>query len=92
MSRKKSFRENVAEEMIRHLEAGTAPWQKPWTPGLCHARPFNPTTNKPYHGINAIILDMSEHADQGEERNPTYYRNAKMLGFKKSPQSTVLLA
>jgi putative DNA primase/helicase len=63
MSTKKSFRENVAEEMIRHLEAGTAPWQKPWDPGIYHARPFNPTSNKSYHGINAVILDMSDHAD-----------------------------
>ena len=63
MSKKKSFRENVAEEMIRHLEAGTAPWQKPWDAGIYHARPFNPTSNKSYHGINAVILDMSDHAD-----------------------------
>jgi len=63
MSKKKSFRENVADEMIRHLEAGTAPWQKPWDPGVYHARPFNPTSNKSYHGINAVILDMSEHTD-----------------------------
>ena len=63
MSNKKSFRENVAEEMIRHLEAGTAPWQKPWKPGVNYSKPFNPTNNKSYHGINAVILDMSDHAD-----------------------------
>lgn len=63
MSKNKSFRQNVAEEMIRHLEAGTAPWQKPWAPGVYHARPFNPSSDKSYHGINAVILDMSDHAD-----------------------------
>ncbi|MHA1597538.1 MAG: zincin-like metallopeptidase domain-containing protein [Alphaproteobacteria bacterium] len=63
MSMKKNFRQNVAEEMIRHLEAGTAPWQKPWDPGVYHARPFNPTSNKSYHGINAVILDMSDYSD-----------------------------
>lgn len=33
MSEKKAFHEQVAEKLIKQLEAGTAPWQKPWQPG-----------------------------------------------------------
>ncbi len=63
MSDKPTFRENVADEIIRHLEAGTAPWQKPWKAGVLHKRPFNPVTKKPYRGINSFWLDMSGHED-----------------------------
>uniref|UniRef100_UPI00037D0B02 ArdC family protein n=1 Tax=Kiloniella laminariae TaxID=454162 RepID=UPI00037D0B02 len=63
MADKKNFRETVAEEMIRHLEAGTAPWQKPWVPGAYNASPFNPTTGKPYRGINSYWLELSGYSD-----------------------------
>ena len=45
MSEKKAFHEQVAEKLIKQLEAGTAPWQKPWQPGeQTGFIPFNPTT------------------------------------------------
>lgn len=54
---KKSFHEQVAENLIEQLKKGTAPWQKPWQPGdLQAALPFNPTTAKRYRGINSLNL------------------------------------
>ncbi|MGL4734155.1 MAG: zincin-like metallopeptidase domain-containing protein [Enterovibrio sp.] len=53
---KKSFHEIVAENLIKQLEAGTAPWQKPWKPGAQGFIPVNPTTGNRYKGINAIYL------------------------------------
>ena len=29
----KPFHEIIAEKLIKQLEAGTAPWQRPWNPG-----------------------------------------------------------
>lgn len=56
-SNKKSFHEQVAENLIEQLKKGTAPWQKPWQPGdLQAALPFNPTTTKRYRGINSLNL------------------------------------
>ncbi|GAB6053098.1 hypothetical protein JCM17960_19180 [Magnetospira thiophila] len=57
------FRTRVAEEMIRHIESGTARWQKPWTPGLVHAGPHNPVSGKAYRGINNWWLDMQARDD-----------------------------
>ena len=63
MSEKKAFHEQVAEKLIKQLEAGTAPWQKPWQPGeQTGFIPFNPTTGNRYKGINAVQL-MSEGYD-----------------------------
>jgi len=54
---KKPFHEVVAENLIEQLKAGTAPWQRPWSPGEPGGyMPMNPTTGKRYKGINAIQL------------------------------------
>lgn len=54
---RQSFSEVVAQRIIAQLEAGTAPWQKPWKAGdVSHCLPMNPTTGKRYKGINALHL------------------------------------
>jgi putative DNA primase/helicase len=61
---KKPFHEVVAQELIRQIEAGTAPWQKPWNAdGGIGGMPINPTTGKRYKGINAIHLLAQGHSD-----------------------------
>lgn len=64
MSKKKPFHEVVAEKLIEQLKAGTAPWQKPWQPGVPNAMmPMNPTSGKRYRGINAIHLMAQGYDD-----------------------------
>ena len=64
MKPKKPFHEAVAEKLIEQLKTGTAPWQKPWSPGEPNAYlPMNPTTGKRYKGINAIHLLAQGHSD-----------------------------
>lgn len=60
---KKPFHVVVAEGLIKQLEAGTAPWQKPWEPGGTGHLPMNPTTGKRYKGINSIQLMMQGRSD-----------------------------
>lgn len=52
---KPDFRQEVTDEVIKLIEAGTAPWIKPWQTGDIAAA-FNPTTNMPYRGGNIIAL------------------------------------
>ncbi|WP_417814426.1 zincin-like metallopeptidase domain-containing protein [Thalassospira alkalitolerans] len=61
--KKKSYRDQVVEELLGHIEAGTAPWQKPWEPGKVRMAPFNPVSGKDYHGINALWLEMRGRSD-----------------------------
>jgi antirestriction protein ArdC len=44
--------EIVTEQIIAQLEAGTAPWRKPWT---C-AAPCNLVSQKDYRGLNVFML------------------------------------
>jgi putative DNA primase/helicase len=71
-----NYRDEIAGEIIRAIEAGTAPWQRPWKPNEIGARPFNPLSGKPYRGINDLWLSLRGHAD------PRWmtYRQALELG------------
>lgn len=58
------FAERVARQLIEQLEAGTAPWQRPWDPDAGPiGMPMNPTTGKRYRGINAMWLMSQGHDD-----------------------------
>ena len=62
---KPSFSELVAEKLIKQLEEGTAPWQRPWNPGESGAfLPYNPVTGNRYKGINSIYLLSQNYDDQ----------------------------
>ena len=58
-----TYRGDVAEEMIRQIEAGTAPWQKPWQPGVFRSASFNLTHSRDYRGINSWWLDLQGYSD-----------------------------
>jgi antirestriction protein ArdC len=54
---KRDFRQEVTDRIVKMLESGVAPWQKPWREGVgSAAMPMNPTTEKAYRGGNAIHL------------------------------------
>lgn len=55
----RDYRQEVTNDIIRLLEEGTAPWQKPWASGQSGRTPYNPTTNKPYRGGNVLALMIS---------------------------------
>jgi antirestriction protein ArdC/phage/plasmid primase-like uncharacterized protein len=62
---KKPYHETVAENLIKQLETGTAPWQRPWEAGASGSfLPYNPTTGNRYKGINALHLMSQNREDQ----------------------------
>lgn len=48
----------VTEKIIEKLEQGVIPWRKPWR----NASAVNWVTQKPYRGINTMLLDGGEYA------------------------------
>ena len=50
----------ITSKILESLDQGTVPWRKPWTAGI----PRNATTDRPYHGINTVLLGMTAYADQ----------------------------
>lgn len=53
-----SVYEIVTNKIIEKLESGVIPWRKPWT----NANAVNWTTQKPYRGINTMLLEPGEYA------------------------------
>ena len=45
----------VTDRIIKALEEGTVPWQKPW---IGSGKAINYVTRKPYKGINTLLLDQ----------------------------------
>ena len=69
--------ELVASQLIESLKHGTAPWLKPWEPGIGNAQiPFNPVTGKRYRGINALYLMLN----QTEDNRWLTYKQAQSIG------------
>lgn len=57
----RDHRQEVTDKIIKMLEEGVAPWQKPWEG---YGMPFNPTSGKTYRGGNAVNL-MASALEQG---------------------------
>ena len=72
---KRDIYSEVSARIIGELEAGAAPWIKPWsaTPGA--NTPCNAVTNRPYSGCNIVLLWMAQNAD---------YRTPRYLTFKQA--------
>src|SRR5689334_16268634 len=54
--RPRDFRQEVTDNIVRMLENGAAPWQKPWEPAAATGIPMNPTSGRAYRGGNALHL------------------------------------
>jgi antirestriction protein ArdC len=72
---KRDLYAEVSAKIVAELEAGAAPWLKPWaaTPGA--NTPCNAVTNRPYSGCNIVLLWMAQAAG---------YRTPRFLTFNQA--------
>jgi antirestriction protein ArdC len=72
--------EEVSGRIIAELEAGAAPWVRPWsaTPGA--NTPCNAVTNRPYSGCNVVLLWMAANAGYGTPRYLTFKQAVDLGG------------
>jgi antirestriction protein ArdC len=72
---KRDLYAEVSTRIISELEAGAAPWIKPWsaTPGA--NVPCNAVSNRPYSGSNVVLLWMAQAAG---------FRTPRYLTFKQA--------
>jgi putative DNA primase/helicase len=86
---KQPYHVRVADEVIKALENGTAPWIKPWKPGTQPGKPINALTGKPYRGWNSVYLSFK---NTGDDPRWCTYKQASELGgqVKKGSKGTVV--
>src|ERR1700749_915891 len=83
-SERRDYRKEVTESIIQMLEQGVAPWQKPWDAATVGnlAVPFNPTSNNPYRGGNAIYLMASAIRKGYDDPRWMTYKQAAANGWQ----------
>src|SRR4051812_33662970 len=59
---KRDLYEDVSRRIVAELEAGAAPWIKPWSASPGGNTPGNAATNRPYSGCNVVLLWMAQTA------------------------------
>lgn len=74
----------VTDKILAALDSGTVPWRKPWSAGI----PRNATTNRPYHGVNVVLLGMSPCADQ---RWLTFKQATQLGGYVRKGERSSLV-
>ncbi len=72
---KRDLYESVSARIVAELEAGAAPWIKPWSASPGANTPCNAATNRPYSGCNVVLLWMAQTAG---------YRKPRFLTFKQA--------
>ena len=86
------YHHEFAGTLRAQIEAGVAPWQKPWKPGEKHL-PENVKTEKPYRGGNSLYLSVAQTAKgYGDHRWATYKQIQDLGGqVRKGEQGTQIL-
>jgi antirestriction protein ArdC len=72
---KRDFYAEVSARIVAELEAGAAPWIKPWSASPGANTPCNAVSNRPYSGCNVVLLWMAQAAG---------YRTPRFLTFKQA--------
>lgn len=73
---RRDLHQHVTDTIIRQLETGVAPWQKPWQGDeLCLSLPYNFTTGNNYQGINILLLWTTAFSNN--------YQSAEWASFKQ---------
>ena len=73
-----NLHQEVTARILQSLEAGVAPWVKPWSATAGRNVPLNVISGKAYQGVNAILL----WGNVGRFTTPHYltYKQAMDLG------------
>jgi antirestriction protein ArdC len=77
---KRDLYSEVSARIITELEAGAAPWVKPWSATAGANTPCNAVTNRPYSGCNVVLLWMAQTAGYSTPRYLTFKQASELGG------------
>jgi antirestriction protein ArdC len=85
---KRDLYAEVSARIVAELEAGAAPWIKPWaaTPGA--NVPCNAVSNRPYSGSNVVLLWMAQAAGYRTPRYLTFKQASELGGHVRKGEGT----
>lgn len=71
------IRQQITDDIIKAMEAGTPPWHKSWSSGCLH---LNASSGQVYKGINQVILGM--HGQGQCDPRWFTYKQAEYMGLQ----------
>ena len=76
--------QELTDKIIAALEAGTAPWRRPWDKTACGGAtaPVNAATGHRYRGINLFVLGISPLTFASNDSRWCSYRQAAARGWQ----------
>lgn len=77
--------EIVTDRILEALDRGAVPWRKPWS---SIGTPRNAASNRPYSGINTLLLSLNPYSDN---RWLTYKQTAELGGHVKKGEKATLV-
>jgi antirestriction protein ArdC len=77
---KRDLYSEVSARIIAGLEAGAAPWVKPWSATAGQNVPQNAVTNRPYSGCNVILLWLARNRGWASPRFLTFKQASEAGG------------
>jgi len=81
---RRDYYQEVTGKIVASLEAGTPPWRRDWDRATAasmsgYALPCNAVSNRPYRGINRLMLSMDQRVvETGDPRFLTFEQAAAM--------------
>jgi antirestriction protein ArdC len=83
-AQRRDHHQELTDKIIVALEAGTAPWRRPWDKTGCNGAtaPVNAATGHRYRGINLFVLGMSPLAFASNDPRWCTYRQAGARGWQ----------
>lgn len=87
---KRDLYQEVTDKLIAAIEAGTAPWQRPWQNVAAAGLPMNGASSRTYNGVNALLLMMTAQAEGYSDNRWYTFKQANEMGaqVKKGSKST----
>ncbi len=77
---KRDLYAEVSTRIVAELEAGAAPWVKPWSATAGQNVPQNAVTNRPYSGCNVILLWLARSRGWSTPRFLTFKQTIEAGG------------
>lgn len=89
MPEKRDVYQDVTDQIVAALEAGTVPWRRPWATGGHR----NPVSGTEYRGINPLLLEMSTMAHGYSDPRWVTFKQAKSAGgaVQKGQKGTMVV-
>lgn len=80
MPSQNEIRQTITDQIIAALNAGTAPWRRPWNSDPCAGSPKNAISGKSYSGVNPLLLQIASERHGFKSRYWATYRQWSELG------------